>query len=59
MGDTLWGTPAIRAIKKALPQVEIDLILSPQWGDLFFGNKKYTAFNLLPFPMVPANNWIT
>ena len=39
MGDILWGTPAIRAIKKALPQVEIDLILQPQWRDLFFGNK--------------------
>ena len=39
MGDTLWGTPAIRAIKKALPQVEIDLILQPQWNDLFFENK--------------------
>jgi ADP-heptose:LPS heptosyltransferase len=39
MGDTLWGTPAIRAIKKALPQVGVDLILQPQWSDLFFGNK--------------------
>jgi ADP-heptose:LPS heptosyltransferase len=39
MGDALWGTPAIRAIKKALPRVGIDLILQPQWNDLFFGNK--------------------
>ena len=27
MGDTLWGTPAIRAIKKKLPDVNIDLLL--------------------------------
>ncbi len=38
MGDTLWGTPAIRAIKKALPQVGIDLLLQPQWKSLFYGN---------------------
>ncbi|MDP6425999.1 MAG: glycosyltransferase family 9 protein [Dehalococcoidia bacterium] len=38
MGDTLWGTPAIRAIKKALPRAGIDLLLQPQWEGLFYGN---------------------
>ena len=38
MGDLLWGTPAIRAIKKALPRLEIDLLLQPRWNDLFSGN---------------------
>jgi|TARA_B100000959_G_scaffold247908_1_gene274479 ADP-heptose:LPS heptosyltransferase len=38
MGDTLWGTPAIRAIKKALPRVGIDLLLQPQWKSLFYEN---------------------
>jgi ADP-heptose:LPS heptosyltransferase len=47
MGDTLWGTPAIRAIKKALPRVGIDLVLQPQWNDLFFGNKNIRR--LIPY----------
>ena len=38
MGDLLWGTPAIRAISKALPEVSIDLLLQPGWNDLFSGN---------------------
>ena len=38
MGDTLWGTPAIRALKKFFPQIDIDLLLQPQWQDLFTGN---------------------
>ena len=39
MGDTLWGTPAIRAIKKELPHIAVDLLLQPQWKPLFYGNK--------------------
>jgi len=38
MGDLLWGTPAIRAIKKAFPRVGIDLLLQPRWKDLLSGN---------------------
>ena len=38
MGDTLWGTPAIRAVKKRFPQIDIDLLLQPQWNDLFNGS---------------------
>ena len=38
MGDLLWGTPAIRAINKAFPEVSIDLLLQPRWNDLFSGN---------------------
>ena len=38
MGDLLWGTPAIRAVSKALPEVSIDLLLQPRWNGLFSGN---------------------
>ena len=39
MGDTLWSTPAIRAIKKTMPNSCIDLLLQPQWKSLFSENK--------------------
>jgi ADP-heptose:LPS heptosyltransferase len=39
MGDSLWGTPAIRAVKKMFPQDSIDLLIQPQWISLFKGNK--------------------
>ena len=35
MGDTLWGTPAIRAVKKKFPEIDIDLLLQPHWQGLF------------------------
>ncbi len=35
MGDCLWGTPGIRALKKSIPQVEIDLLVNPTWKPLF------------------------
>jgi ADP-heptose:LPS heptosyltransferase len=47
MGDTLWGTPAIRAIKKKLPETSIDLLLQKQWMPLFNGNKNLR--NLIPY----------
>ncbi len=47
MGDTLWGTPAIRAIKKKLPDANIDLLLQKQWMPLFYGNKNLR--NLIPY----------
>jgi len=47
MGDTLWGTPAIRAIKKTLPRVGIDLLLQPQWEGLFHGNNNIRR--LIPY----------
>ena len=47
MGDTLWGTPAIRAIKKKLPDASIDLLLQKQWVPLFHGNKNLR--NLIPY----------
>ena len=39
MGDTLWSTPAIRAIKKDIPHSCIDLLLQPRWKPLFNDNK--------------------
>ena len=47
MGDTLWGTPAIRAVKKEFPEAEIDLLVQPQWTSLFYNNKNIRR--LIPY----------
>ena len=47
MGDTLWGTPAIRAVKKKFPQVSIDLLIQPQWIALFKESKNIR--NSIPY----------
>lgn len=38
MGDCLWGTPGIRAIKKTFPDAEISLLVNSMWSSLFEGN---------------------
>ncbi len=38
MGDTLWGTPAIRAIKKARPALKLHLLTLGRWQPLFENN---------------------
>ena len=38
MGDCLWATPGIRALKKSFPNTAIDLLIRPQWKDLYLGN---------------------
>jgi len=38
MGDSLWGTPALRSLKKSFPGVRIDLLALPAWKSLFFEN---------------------
>lgn len=35
MGDCLWGTPGIRALRKSFPEMEIDLVVSRPWKPLF------------------------
>ena len=35
MGDCLWGTPGIRALKKTFPEVKIDLMVNWPWKPLF------------------------
>ena len=35
MGDCLWGTPAIRALKKTFPALDIDLLVNKTWRSLF------------------------
>jgi ADP-heptose:LPS heptosyltransferase len=47
MGDTLWGTPAIRAIKNKFPSSNIDLLLQSQWIPVFQRNKNIR--NLIPY----------
>ena len=44
MGDCLWGTPGIRALKKTFPEMEIDLIVNPTWKSLFEFNPYLTKF---------------
>ena len=38
MGDCLWGTPGIRALKKTFPELDINLIVRGIWRPLFEGN---------------------
>jgi ADP-heptose:LPS heptosyltransferase len=38
MGDSLWGTPGIRALKKFFPKAEIDLLVNRPWKSLFENN---------------------
>jgi ADP-heptose:LPS heptosyltransferase len=38
MGDCLWGTPGIRAVKKTFPDVKVNLLASSIWKPLFEGN---------------------
>jgi ADP-heptose:LPS heptosyltransferase len=38
MGDSLWGTPGIRALKKSFPGVKIDLLVNQPWKSLFEHN---------------------
>tara|TARA_B100001013_G_scaffold111858_1_gene64227 strand:+ start:1215 stop:1376 length:162 start_codon:yes stop_codon:yes gene_type:complete len=47
MCDTLWGTPAIHAVKKKFPQVSIDLLIQPQWIALFKESKNIR--NSIPY----------
>jgi ADP-heptose:LPS heptosyltransferase len=35
MGDCLWGTPGIRALRKTFPEAEIDLVVNTNWKSLF------------------------
>jgi len=38
MGDCLWATPGIRALKKSFPDAAIDLLIQPKWEGLYFKN---------------------
>tara|TARA_Y100001960_G_scaffold119584_1_gene127986 strand:- start:98 stop:1099 length:1002 start_codon:yes stop_codon:yes gene_type:complete len=38
MGDCLWGTPGIRALKKTFPNLDINLLVNGFWRPLFEGN---------------------
>jgi len=38
MGDCLWGTPGVRALKKYFPNAGIDLLIRPEWEDLYLEN---------------------
>lgn len=38
MGDSLWATPAIRALKQSFPEVQLDFLVDARWKPLFHGN---------------------
>lgn len=38
MGDSLWGTPALRALKKSFPDADIHFLVNTHWKELFKGN---------------------
>jgi len=43
MGDSLWATPAIRALKKTFPDVSIDFLTNEPWIPLFENNPNINA----------------
>ncbi|MBI4383676.1 MAG: glycosyltransferase family 9 protein [Nitrospinae bacterium] len=38
LGDSLWGTPALRALKKSFPGARVDFLVDARWAPLFRGN---------------------
>lgn len=48
LGDSLWGTPAIRALKNALPDSEIHLLTSEIGREVFLNNRHITGIHLFP-----------
>ncbi len=38
MGDSLWGTPALRALKKSFPDSDLHFLVNSHWEKLFAGN---------------------
>ena len=38
MGDSLWGTPGIRALKKSFPKAKVDLLVNRTWKPLLEHN---------------------
>jgi heptosyltransferase-2 len=38
MGDSLWGTPALRALKISFPDADIHFLVNSHWGTLFVDN---------------------
>lgn len=43
MGDSLWATPAIRALKKTFPNLAINLLTNEPWISLFQHNPNLNA----------------
>ena len=43
MGDSLWATPAIRALKKTFPNLSINLLTNKLWASLFHNNTNLDA----------------
>jgi ADP-heptose:LPS heptosyltransferase len=44
MGDSLWGTPALRALKKSFPDTDIHFLVNSHWEKLFVGNPNIDRF---------------
>jgi len=38
LGDCLWGTPALRALKKSFPEAQLDFLVNAKWQSLFDNN---------------------
>lgn len=38
LGDSLWGTPALRALKKSFPGAQLDFLVNAKWRSLFENN---------------------
>ncbi len=55
LGDVLLATPAIRALRKACPDTEIHVLVSPRAAEVIAGYKEIDLVLTLPFPGFSRN----
>jgi ADP-heptose:LPS heptosyltransferase len=49
LGDSLWHTALVRAIKKRLPHVAIDVVIDPRHHLIWLNNKDVRTVKIAPF----------
>jgi len=54
LGDTLWGTPAIRALRESFPTSYIGVLTSPLGGALLQHNRRIDELFILKTPLLPS-----
>jgi ADP-heptose:LPS heptosyltransferase len=54
LGDTLWGTPAIRALRKCFPTSYIGVVTSPIGQTLLKHNRRIDELFLVKNPVLPS-----
>ena len=54
LGDSLWGTPAIRTLRQAHPKAYIGLLTSPLGKEVFENNPSVSEIFVLKKPLLPS-----